>query len=215
MKKTIYLVRHGESEGNVSETGNMNHSPLTEKGRKQAEFLAKRCRDLDLKTIVASPLERAKETAQIIASSIKMDIEFSELFVEKRNPSAVLGKVIETPDQQVIWRALWDNFHIPGFKHSDEENFAELKNRAQKAMDYLASRPEEKILVVSHGVFLRALMALVILGTDLDGRECRQFMALMETHNTGLSVLKYNNEDRFGRTWVLSVWNDHEHLKEL
>ena len=142
MKKTIYLIRHGESEGNVSERGNMDHSSLSDNGRKQAEFLSKRCAGLSVKAVITSPLERSRETGQIIASSLGIATESSDLFAERRKPSAVFGQVIESPDQQKIWRSVWDNFHIPGFRSSDEENFEDLKIRAHKALEYLASRPE-------------------------------------------------------------------------
>ncbi|MDE1971044.1 MAG: histidine phosphatase family protein [Patescibacteria group bacterium] len=208
------MIRHGESEGNIIGTGNMDHSPLSDNGRKQAEFLAKRCKGLSIKSVITSPLERSKETGRIIASSLGITVESSDLFAERRKPSAVFGQVIESPDQQKIWRSVWDNFHIPGFRHSDEENFEDLKDRAQKALQYLASRPEETVLVVTHGIFLRVLAALVVIGPELDGRECRRFMSVMEIENTGLSVFKYDSEERFSRFWMLSTWNDRAHLGE-
>ena len=214
MKKTIYLIRHGESEGNISETGNMDHSPLSDNGRKQAEFLTKRCAGLSVKAVITSPLERSMETGQIIASSLGITTESSDLFAERRKPSAAFGQVIESPDQQKIWRSVWDHFHIPGFRHSDEENFEDLKIRAQKALEYLASRSEETILAVTHGIFLKVIAALVVIGPELDGRECRRFMSVMEIENTGLSVIKYDSEERFGRFWILSTWNDRAHLGE-
>ncbi len=214
MKKTIYFVRHGESEGNASEVGNLNHSPLSEKGRKQAEYLAKRCSDLSIQTIVTSNLERAIETGRIIGSSIGIKTESSDLFAERRKPSAVFGQVIESPEAQKVWRALWDNFHIPGFRHSDEENFEDLKARAIKALEYLASRSEDAILVVTHGIFLKIIVAVAVMGEELDGRECVRFMSRFEIENTGVSVFKYDSEERFGRKWVISTWNDQAHLGE-
>ena len=167
-----------------------------------------------MKSVITSPLERSRETGRIIASSLGIVTESSDLFAERRKPSAAFGQVIESPDQQKIWRSVWDNFHIPGFRHSDEENFEDLKIRAQKALEYLASRREETILAVTHGIFLKVIAALVVIGPELDGRECRRFMSVMEIGNTGLSVFKYDSEERFGRFWILSTWNDQAHLGE-
>ncbi|MDO8571348.1 MAG: histidine phosphatase family protein [bacterium] len=212
MKKTIYFVRYGESEGNVSEVGNLNHSPLSEKGRKQAEFLAKRCVSLSIQTIITSNLERSVETGRIIVSLLGTKMETSELFVERRKPSAVFGQPIESQEAQKVWRSLWDNFHIPGFRHSDEENFDDLKTRAIKSLEYLASRDEETMLVVTHGIFLKILVAFTVLGNDLNGQECVRFMSRLEIENTGVSVFKYDSEERFGRNWIISAWNDQTHL---
>jgi hypothetical protein len=52
---------------------------------------------------------------------------------------------------------------------------------------------------VTHGIFLKVLAALVVIGPKLDGRECRRFMSVIEIENTGLSVFKYDSEERFGR----------------
>ncbi|MDE1941072.1 MAG: histidine phosphatase family protein [Patescibacteria group bacterium] len=212
MKKTIYLVRHAESEGNLSEKGNVDESPLSENGRAQAGFLAKRCTNLSLDAIITSPLERAKETGEIIASSIGLRSGSSDLLSERRKPSATFGQAIESEEGQKIWRAVWDNFHVPGFRHSDEENLEDLKERAKKALEHLAGRPEKTILVVTHGIFLRVLASYVLLGEGLTGRECVRFMSRLGTDNTGLSVLQYDSEDKFGRTWMISSWNDIAHL---
>jgi len=42
MKKTIYLVRHAESEGNAGKVNNTHETPLTEKGRAQAALIARK-----------------------------------------------------------------------------------------------------------------------------------------------------------------------------
>lgn len=214
MKKIIYFVRHGESEGNISDVGNFNHSSLSERGRKQAEFLAKRCANLSIQTIVTSNLERSIETGRIITSLLGVKMKSSELFAERKKPSAVFGKSIESVDAQKVWRSLWDNFHIPGFRHSDEENFDDLKTRAIKALEYLASRSEDTILVVTHGIFLKILAAVAVIGDELNGQECVRLMSRLEIENTGVSVFKYDSEERFGRTWIISTWNDRAHLGE-
>ena len=214
MKKTVYFVRHGESEGNISPVGNLNHSPLSEKGREQAEFLAKRCAGLSIQALITSTLERAEETGRIIASSLGIAAESSDLFVERRKPSEVFGQPQDSEHIHAIWRSLWDNFDKPGFRHSDEENFDDLKVRAKKALEYLMARPEGSILAVTHGIFLRIMAAYAVMGDELDGRECARFMSRLETGNTGLSVFRHDSEDPFGRIWQISAWNDHAHLGE-
>ncbi len=57
----LYIIRHGESQGNI---GNDVENPeLTEHGRKQAELLALRLRNIKFDAILSSPLKRAIQTA--------------------------------------------------------------------------------------------------------------------------------------------------------
>ena len=68
----IYFTRHGWSEWNeANKICGGTDIPLTEKGRAQARELGQKCLDekLDFDTILASPLKRAYETAEIVADS--------------------------------------------------------------------------------------------------------------------------------------------------
>jgi broad specificity phosphatase PhoE len=82
--KKIYLIRHGQSEDNTAARYQAPDSPLTEKGRDQARFAAERVSRLPIEAVVASPLPRARETAEIIAAKTGKAVEFSELFVERK-----------------------------------------------------------------------------------------------------------------------------------
>jgi len=209
--KKIYFVRHGQSEGNVGPLRQSAETPLTEKGREQAAYIAKRAKNLPIEAIVASPMTRARDTAEVISGEIGLSIEFSDLFVERRRPSVSLGKPKDDPEMVALEEAIRNNFHAaPYTRLSDEENFEDLKERARQALDFLASREEEHILVVTHGFFLRVVLALVTLGESLTGEECGKFVRTFETENTGVSVFLYD-ENRPNR-WRLWVWNDHAHL---
>jgi broad specificity phosphatase PhoE len=63
IKKTIYFVRHGQSEHNVSPVFQSPDSTLSEIGKKQAEAIAKRLSKLQFETLITSTFDRAKETA--------------------------------------------------------------------------------------------------------------------------------------------------------
>ena len=57
----LYIIRHGESQGNVGI--NVPDPELTELGKKQAELLALRLRNIKFDAILSSPLTRAIQTA--------------------------------------------------------------------------------------------------------------------------------------------------------
>lgn len=207
--KTIYFVRHGESEGNVGLVRQGHHSSLTEKGMEQARFIANRAKKLPVEVLVSSSMKRAVETAEIIGKEIGMAPELSDLFIERRRPSVQIGKAKDSADSVDAELMILENFTKPGYRYSDEENFDDLKERAGRALIFLENRKEENFLVVTHGFFLRIFVARALFGSALSSQEGDHFARTFHMENTGLSVLKY---DEKGKYWWLWVWNDYAHL---
>jgi len=209
--KTVYVVRHGESIGNQGPIRDEAASPLTDTGRKQAAILADRCARFPLEIIISSPLNRAQETAEIIADTIKKPLEISQLFEEWRRPKEQLGELKNDPLAVESERIIRANFSRETFRFSDEENFADLKNRALLALGFLEKRPEKNILVVTHEFFLRILAASTIFGEQLTGYECERCIRTLHITNAGMSVFGFDPE-RNNSPWWIWVWNDHSHL---
>lgn len=209
--KTIYFIRHGESEGNTGPIRQDGSSTLSMRGREQAVFMADRCSKLPIDAIVASPMTRAQETAEIIGNKIGKEIQSSDFFRERRRPSAQTGKPKNDPQALIIDQEIWDNFGTAGYRHSDEENFEDLRNRAKDALQFLADRPEDHIVVVTHGFFMRIVLAYITFRERLTGRECEMFMRTFHMENTGLTIVKYAGADKEPPWWVWT-WNDHAHL---
>jgi phosphoserine phosphatase len=207
--KTVYFIRHGESEGNVGAIRQTAVTPLTERGINQAQILAERSSKLPVEVILSSTMVRARETTEFIAEKLLKPVEYSDLFVERRRPSIMLGNSKDHPEAIEADRIIQENFHLPGFKYSDEENFEDLKLRAEKALEYLLNRKEEKILVVTHGFFMKIVLAYVVLGMELTGRECVRFIRTVNMENTGINVFEFDEKKS---KWKLWIWNDHAHL---
>ena len=152
--KTIYYVRHGESEGNAADLlmGSKDDLPLTALGERQAHEASPMLRQKPISLIVSSPLKRALRTAQIIAEDIgyKDEILTSPLLAE-RDFGDLSGKprkealaVIDNPDPS--WGV---------------ETLDQLFERMTKAVEWLRSLPADHILVVGHGgagMMLRAVI---------------------------------------------------------
>lgn len=209
--KRVYFVRHGESMGNAGPIRQHKGSPLTEKGRAQSAVVAERCLKLPFDAIICSTMSRAKETADFILKKVSKPIEYSDLFVERRRPSEQYGAPKGGPIDLKIEREVDAHFHVPGYRYSNEENFDDLKERARAALEYLARRPEEDILVVTHGLFMRIVLAYVVFGDKLSGKEGSQFLRAFHTMNTGITVLMYDENEKESPWWVW-IWNDHAHL---
>jgi len=73
---TVYLVRHSDVENPQSVLyGHLDGFPLSELGRRRAEALAERLAGSGIQRIISSPLERAQETARILASRLPAPVE--------------------------------------------------------------------------------------------------------------------------------------------
>lgn len=144
--KTIYFVRHGQSELNVAgRVAGHTDTPLTAEGRNQAKKAGQQAKDLGIEHIITSPLSRAMDTAKIIAKEIDYPedkIEVNPMFIE-RNFGDMEAKPYKTARNYDV---------VKNAEHSTD-----LIDRAQRSINYLKTLPYKKILVVSHGSTGRAL----------------------------------------------------------
>lgn len=209
--KTVYFVRHGQSEGNVGNIFQAPDSPLTEEGRKQAERIAGRLARLPVEALIASTLPRAQSTAEIIGRVIEKTSEFSDLFVERIKPTSVAGRPCSDEAASLKHTEWSQSLFTSDLRVEDGENYNDIVARADAALALLSARAEQSIAVVTHGFFLRALIARAILREELSGPVLREYIAGTSMMNTGLSVLQYIDGSPSPR-WRLWVYNDHAHL---
>jgi broad specificity phosphatase PhoE len=155
---TLLLVRHGETDWN-REGRWQGHSDthLNELGREQAARLAGEVDGVD--AIYSSDLARARETADVIARRLGLDVRVDERLRE-RSFGAWEGKT--APEIEAEFRdahARWLAGEGPGA--DDAEPFAEFGARVQGFVrDVLARHPGETVLVVAHGGSIRVIHAL-------------------------------------------------------
>jgi len=213
--KRIYFVRHGESEGNAGAFRQGPSTTLSDKGKKQAEAVAKRLNRLPIETIISSTYPRAMETADIINETLGKPIEHSELLIERRRPSLIVGRKNEDPEIVAIEKLIQDNFHEKDWRHSDEENFEDMKARALDAIRLIESREENHILIVTHGIFLKMIAACMIMGKELTSREYHNICVTLTVDNTGISVLERMDSSKYDRPWIILTWNDRAHIEDI
>ena len=214
-KKTLYLVRHGEAEHNLKEPPRLYRgaeSELTELGHRQAGYIAERASHLTLDVLITSSMRRARQTAEHIAKRIDKDIVASDLFVEAKDPPSQQGKVWLDPEVQHVHKE-WQATLFSDQRVRDGENFPDLRTRAKDARRFLETRDEDSILVVTHGLFLRALVGITVFKEKFDATLFDQMDNGFRTTNTGLTILQYDPKDPYCEWWLL-VWNDHAHLAE-
>ena len=205
--KTVYFVRHGESEGNAGNKFQSAVEKLTEVGIQQAEYVAKRFASIPIDVILASTMLRAYHTAQKIAELTNKKLVVNDVLVEVSRPTSLHGQTKNDPEIEAIDAELMRKFGNAEWKHSDEENFYDLQKRAQKAIAMILERPEENICVVTHGFFLRMMFAEMMFGADLTPVTFLHMNRVMKTFNTGITKIRHEKN-----MWILLAWNDHAHL---
>lgn len=146
---TVHLLRHGEvhnPDGILY--GRAPGFHLSERGRAMAERVAERIGERDIVHVVASPLERARETAEPLAAVRRVEIATDERLIESENwfagkPFAIRNGLVLNPG---AWRRLWNPF-----KPSWGESYAKVAERMWAAItDARATAEGHEALLVSH-----------------------------------------------------------------
>lgn len=205
----IYFVRHGESEGNSQNMHQFSHTPLSEKGRKQAEALAERLKDVNFDLIYSSSSARAKETAEIINKIVNSRVETWDDLIEMKMPSEIRGKKVDDPEVMKIKKVIWENYPKGNWKYSDEETFEELNERAKKVLKHLEEiHNDQTILVVSHSTMIKAIVGIIVFGEKLTPDTLFAMRFHMWAQNTGITICE--KHPKYG--WQLNTWNDMTHV---
>lgn len=132
---------------------------LNEKGRAQAEALAHRLADQPIAAVHSSPLERAVETAQIIAAPHQLEIQIQEGVGEVRYGDWT-GQSIKdlAKEKEDAWRVV--QFSPSMARFPGGEAIREMQARAVAALDTIVeAHPSETVLVVSHADVIKAVLA--------------------------------------------------------
>lgn len=205
----IYFIRHGEGEHNVKNLYSSPEFNLTARGKQQAKTAGQRVSKLPIELIIASSYKRTVQTAEIINKQLNRPIILSDLAWEIVRPKEIAGKVQNDPEAIKIKKQIDENFHLPNWHYSDEENFYDLQKRALAFLSYLKEFNNQHILVVSHIHFIRILVLVMLLKDYLTPEIYLRSMRFLEMETSGLTICEYKNND-----WYLITWNDHAHLAE-
>jgi probable phosphoglycerate mutase len=155
---TLLLARHGETDWN-SERRWQGHAdqPLNARGREQARVLGAELSGRPIDAIYSSDLLRARETAEIVASELGLEVRVEPGLreVDVGSWSGLAHGEIETNDPEGFRR--WQEGG-KGWEHG--ESYDEMATRVVAAVtEIAAAHPDETLLVVTHGGSIRACRA--------------------------------------------------------
>jgi broad specificity phosphatase PhoE len=157
-RKLLYLVRHGETDWNSAGRW-QGHTDiaLNERGREQARRVAIVLRGTALAGIVSSDLVRARETAQIIAQQLGMELAYVDPTLRERAFGPFEGLTREECARlhAQAWRAWRQDQVAPPGAEDRPTLAARVAIGLRRAAEEVA-REDAGALVVTHGGALRA-----------------------------------------------------------
>lgn len=187
---TIYLIRHGTTDANVSgRFQGRSDFPLNKTGLCQGECLAARFAGTALDGVYTSPLSRARETARFIGRAAGLVPQSLEGLTE------VDGGLLEgrsRAENQRDYPAVMESmYHAPGrFAAPGGEDMPALQRRICDAMERLVSaNPGRTLAVVSHGFVMLAYLHF-LMGTPAD--EMKGFLV----GNASVTTIFYSDSVR-------------------
>ncbi len=161
IERSFYFLRHGETDWNVQKRlQGHTDTPLNENGREQARAAIALLQNHPIDRIVASPLSRAFETAEIVNAALKKPIETHE-GLKERHFGLFEGK---THEEIEIFAQ--ENMHlIPARRNPSApldapgaENYDTFRSRVVACVAELLTRHDgQNLLIVAHGGVYRTL----------------------------------------------------------
>lgn len=204
MDKTIYLIRHGQTEYNrlgIVQGSGVDTS-LNETGKAQAIAFYERYKEIPFELVVSSALKRTQETIHPFIEQGLTWKKYKE--INEMSWGDHEGKH-RTPEMIAAYKLITDEWDRGNFDAKLErgESPNEVAARCKVFVEQLKGRKEEKILICGHGRLNRCLLC-VLLDQDLT------YMQTYEHKNTGLYIIKYKD----GQPELLTN-NDLSHLEEV
>ncbi|KMJ59433.1 phosphoglycerate kinase [Bacillus sp. LL01] len=186
------FIRHGSTAWNKERRAQgSSNVPLDQDGIRDAERLSERIKNEDWDVIYSSDLLRAKQTAEIVARNLSVD----EVFLDRRLQEVNGGQIEGTTESErkEKWGENWRELDL-----GIESREMVLQRALSFIEDVTKKHPDQHVLVVSHGSYIRHLLGELV--KDLK----------MEDHleNTSVSTVKVREG-----LWECELYNCTRHLE--
>ncbi|MCO1656758.1 histidine phosphatase family protein [Pseudonocardia humida] len=203
-RTVVHLLRHGEVHNPTGVLyGRLPNFRLSDRGREQAELVAKALTGNDLVAVIASPLQRAQETAAPVAEAHGLEVGVDEGLIESINRFE--GMPTSPGDGAFRNPRYWPWLRNP-FRPSWGEPYQEIAQRMVAAV-HRARRAGEghEVLCVSHQLPIWTLRRYVVgqhLWHDPRNRQCGlASLTSLVFRGTALTEVRY--------TEPATAWADH------
>lgn len=201
----IFLIRHGATVLTAEDrfAGSID-VPLSDEGREQAQRLALRLSSEPVAAVYASPLDRAAETARILARPHDREVS---LLPELREISH--GRWEEMTRREVEERfpeeaAAWDDDPFSFAPQGGETGLAVTARSLPAILDIVRAHPGERVIVVSHKATIRLLLSSLL------GFDPRRYRDNLDQNPAALNIVDFREPTRAR----LTLFNDTSHYAE-
>jgi len=192
--QSIYLARHGETEWAVlgKHTGRTD-IPLTPKGEFEAQRLGERLEGIEFTRVLASPLQRARRTAELAGFGARLELEPGLLEWDYGNYEGMKSVDIRKTDPG------WNLFHkgSPG-----GESVAAIAARIDELLSRV-KKMEGNVILFAHGHVLRVVAA----------RFLEEEVVLGERLYLGTASLSVLGFEHPPHDPCIRLWNARRHLE--
>lgn len=161
---SIIFLRHGQAKNNTERilAGRTPGVPLTEEGVEQSEKAAKFLEEMNISAIYSSPIERAKNTAEIVGKHNSIDVRIDDRLIELD-----MGKFTGKPYDEIF--SSHGNVFMKFYRgeleiaHNGVETFEEVKKRIRDMVDHVIdNHPDENVVLVTHMDPIKAMLSTVV-----------------------------------------------------
>lgn len=151
----FYLLRHGQTDWNLEgKLQGRKDIPMNGSGREQMLTVAEHLKEQNFRVdlIVSSPLDRAAESAKIVAEQIAFagNIIYDDDFIERSFGFA----------EGIVWSG---DMNLDD-EQCDAESVEDLCRRAEKAVGKYMCCEDKNILIVAHGAIMSAVKSVLSQG---------------------------------------------------
>lgn len=190
MKQTLLFIRHGQTQWNVEHRlpGQLPGLLLNDTGRQQAAKLAEILRVLPISMIVSSPLERARDTAEIIAQAHRLQLNFEPALMDTNVGHWAGLNFDELRKQDDGWKAFVKD---PTTAPPGVESFTQVQHRSVAAAERWRTREDAGAYVafVAHGDVVKLLIA------HYSGLEAKRAASLF-IDNASVSIVELQDDQQ-------------------
>jgi broad specificity phosphatase PhoE len=158
--RLILLVRHGETTFNVEGRlpGQLPGVPLTDEGRRQAHQAAMALAAMPLSAVISSPLDRARDTAEILARGWGLSVQLDDRLKDTDVRRWAGQKIADVAKDDPQWKAFLER---PTEPPDGAESLADVQARSVAVVEDVRRTPElgKYIAIVAHADVVKLIVA--------------------------------------------------------
>ena len=185
----IIFLRHGQAENNTKRilAGRTEGVPLTKTGVEQAERIAKYLKHMDISAIYSSPIERASNTAKIVADYNSLNYKLDDRLIEIE-----MGKFTRMNYDDMF--AKYGNVFLKFYENDpiiakcEVETFAEVQKRVLDMVEYIVKKHKnQNVVLVTHMDPIKSMISTIM---DLKPKTLFELIIA----NASLTIVKEQDE---------------------